>query len=184
MRKRLAHYELYCSRSCKHQAQKARYRLKHPEKRRVEPKPATCRVCGTGFLSVRPDACLCSARCRNKVKYLQKRKPPTQRHCERCGVPVGFHGQWRWCKNCKQAKARISKYGLTWQEFDAMVAKQGGRCSICHDRCELVIDHCHKLSDVRGLLCKRCNSGLGFFRDSPSILRNAAAYVGQCALGI
>ena len=58
-----------------------------------------------------------------------------------------------------------------------------GKCDICGkeeivDRFNrLCIDHNHETGEFRGLLCMGCNRGLGFFRDNPTYLRNAADYV-------
>lgn len=56
--------------------------------------------------------------------------------------------------------------------------EQRGRCSIClRDNRKLCLDHCHVGGYLRGLICGKCNSGIGFFDDSiPSILR-AALYL-------
>ncbi len=58
---------------------------------------------------------------------------------------------------------------------------QRGKCAICErpmkDRRATTIDHCHVTKRVRGLLCTRCNPGLGFFGDDPKLLRRAAVYV-------
>lgn len=61
---------------------------------------------------------------------------------------------------------RERKYGVTPQQFNAMVAEQHGACFICsrkfHDT-ELppMVDHDHDTGIVRGLLCNRCNWALG-----------------------
>ena len=50
-------------------------------------------------------------------------------------------------------------------------------CSICGDLWQLVQDHDHGNGLCRGRLCNGCNTGLGFFRDAPELLRRAAEYV-------
>ncbi len=57
-------------------------------------------------------------------------------------------------------------------------AKQKGKCGICgRNNRALCLDHCHKHQHLRGLLCGPCNSGLGFFEDSPELLLRAALYL-------
>lgn len=56
------------------------------------------------------------------------------------------------------------------------------RCDICgkHESVlnkALSVDHCHNTSFVRGILCQRCNIGLGMFDDDPRLLRAAADYL-------
>lgn len=73
-------------------------------------------------------------------------------------------------------------YDMTLDEYNTILASQDSRCAICgmlseeNDR-RLAIDHDHKTGRVRGLLCTRCNMGLGYFTDSPKLLREAAAYL-------
>jgi Recombination endonuclease VII len=55
---------------------------------------------------------------------------------------------------------------------------QDGMCAICgRKRRRLCVDHCHRHGHLRGLLCGRCNSGVGFFSDSPPLLLRAALYL-------
>jgi len=60
-----------------------------------------------------------------------------------------------------------------------MLARQNGRCASCKIRPAetLCVDHCHRTGMVRGLLCRKCNTGLGCFNDSPALLHAAAAYL-------
>ena len=55
------------------------------------------------------------------------------------------------------------------------------RCAICYSPPEgkrlLAQDHCHRTGQLRGFLCMRCNTGLGFFNDDPRLLRRAARYL-------
>jgi len=71
----------------------------------------------------------------------------------------------------------LKQYGLTQQQYDAMLAEQKGRCAICNEKADLVIDHDHEGGAVRGLLCYSCNIGLGFFKDRPVVLAAAAEYL-------
>lgn len=80
------------------------------------------------------------------------------------------------------------KYGLTLEQFDALLAGQGGCCAICGttepngrvfaDGCaRWQVDHCHASGRVRGILCSECNNALGKFGDDPTVLRRAVDYV-------
>ncbi len=52
-----------------------------------------------------------------------------------------------------------------------------GRCEICGATVKLVVDHSHRSGRVRGLLCDRCNRGLGFFVDDITLLWRAVDYL-------
>lgn len=71
-------------------------------------------------------------------------------------------------------------YGLTLGQHAAMLKEQDGVCAICRnpsDGRRLDIDHDHTTHKVRGLLCRRCNTSIGRFEDSPALLRAAAEYL-------
>lgn len=80
--------------------------------------------------------------------------------------------------------------GITPEEYKKALADQGGVCAICrqpetapvglgkHSRIKnLSIDHDHQTKVFRGLLCTRCNQGLGYFRDDPDLLVAAIRYL-------
>jgi hypothetical protein len=72
------------------------------------------------------------------------------------------------------------KFGLF--EYFTLLTAQDCRCAICQfwpdfPLSELCIDHCHANGHVRGLLCTRCNTGIGQFGNDPARLRAAAAYL-------
>ena len=60
-----------------------------------------------------------------------------------------------------------------------MFTVQNSVCAICGRKSEnlLTVDHDHTTGIIRGLLCKACNTGLGYFHDDPDSLRKAASYL-------
>ena len=72
----------------------------------------------------------------------------------------------------KRADRLKYNYGLTVDQYAAMLAAQGGGCKICGTNVpggnagSFRVDHDHKTGKVRGLLCHRCNVSLGGFGDS------------------
>jgi hypothetical protein len=99
---------------------------------------------------------------------------------------------WRlgWLKTPTGQKSRFrarlkAKYRLTLDEYQSLIKRQGGLCAICGRRppvkqgrhTGLVIDHDHKTGLVRGLLCQRCNYGLGVFRDDPALFLKVIDYL-------
>jgi hypothetical protein len=72
------------------------------------------------------------------------------------------------------------KYGISLKEFEYLLIKQDNKCAICKNSLSdqtTVIDHEHSSNKIRGILCRSCNTGLGFFGDDPEILNQAVAYL-------
>lgn len=70
------------------------------------------------------------------------------------------------------------KYGITLKEYESRWSAQSGKCALCGEEQEvLCVDHCHETGRVRGLLCSRCNTGIGHLRDDVTILRRAIDYL-------
>lgn len=82
-----------------------------------------------------------------------------------------------------------TRYGLTIAEYEAMIEAQGNGCAICQEPIKdwktgdglnargACVDHDHESGAVRGILCVKCNSGLGQFRDDVSLLACAIVYL-------
>ena len=66
---------------------------------------------------------------------------------------------------------------LDKQDYDTEYEKQDGKCLICKKKTKLLQDHCHKLEIFRGLLCVKCNIGLGQFNDNVKTLKSAIVYL-------
>lgn len=77
----------------------------------------------------------------------------------------------------------LKQYGINRDQFNAILASQGGVCAICKHPTprrkgkDWYVDHNHTTGKVRGLLCHNCNIGIGLFKESPVALRAAADYL-------
>jgi hypothetical protein len=71
------------------------------------------------------------------------------------------------------------KFGMTISDYNLLLERQNGKCAICDKipKLSLVIDHCHETGKIRGLLCQRCNMGLGYFQDNKILLEKATKYI-------
>ncbi len=82
----------------------------------------------------------------------------------------------------------FQRFGIRLPEYLELLQKQNGVCAICfqpeifregnsRQLKALTVDHDHKTGQIRGLLCHRCNLGLGHFRDDIDFMANAVQYV-------
>lgn len=73
------------------------------------------------------------------------------------------------------------QYGMTFEKYDEMLSAQNNVCAICGnnetENKKFAIDHDHVTNKIRGLLCHKCNRGLGSFKDDIQILQNAVNYL-------
>lgn len=90
---------------------------------------------------------------------------------------------WRANNKNRTRDNNLRRIGWSAALFDECMSAQQGACAICYvDLSQLPpkqvhADHCHTTNTPRGVLCGSCNSGLGFFYDSPDRLEAAVAYV-------
>jgi Recombination endonuclease VII len=87
-----------------------------------------------------------------------------------------------------------NKFGLSLEDYALILASQEGKCAICRSEPSgtdsyreakaLAVDHCHRSGKVRGLLCDRCNRGIGHFLDDLTLLRNAVRYIHEAEQGL
>ena len=82
----------------------------------------------------------------------------------------------------KRTNLSYKQYGITTEQYEEMLASQDSRCRICGVHQEeltrrLAVDHSHKDGHIRGLLCIKCNAGLGNLGDSISLVRKALDYL-------
>lgn len=80
----------------------------------------------------------------------------------------------------KALKRSCAVAGITLEQYERERKAQDDKCAICRKAQEgrrLYVDHCHGTGRFRGLLCRKCNAGLGHFEDDPEALRDAAQYI-------
>lgn len=134
------------------------------------------------------------------IKKLQKLMHSSdKRRCSSCGKMLDYKNfgyveyepdKYKFrspCKECENLKARsnplrhkyrFSKYGLSKKDYLLMLAKQNNQCAICGEKpLRPIIDHCHQTNKIRGVLCNRCNSILGFAEDKIHVLEAAIVYL-------
>lgn len=83
--------------------------------------------------------------------------------------------------------AELKRYGLTLEDYQALLEAQKGVCAVCHQPetrktkagkvAPLHVDHDHQTGQVRSLLCHRCNMALGYVREDPEVARALVAYI-------
>lgn len=95
-------------------------------------------------------------------------------------VIVGRHWQ--------QELHTIRRYGIDHEQYKNLFAAQNGVCAICfrpeteidkrtNEIKSLHIDHNHDTKEIRGLLCGKCNKGIGHFEDVAASLKSAICYL-------
>ncbi|WP_432053685.1 endonuclease domain-containing protein [Streptomyces sp. bgisy022] len=118
-------------------------------------------------------------------------------NCAQCGIALTAANAYRRadattfrsrCRACHALYRRRRHDAQEDARREALGFSQTVECSIC-GATETVtrsgrvrrptVDHCHATGVIRGILCSRCNAGLGMFGDDPSRLRAAAAYLEQ-----
>jgi hypothetical protein len=98
-----------------------------------------------------------------------------------------YHAKWRARQSPEYNRTRHLKsaYGISPEEYSSFLESQGGVCGNCgtsnpggklnHFR----VDHCHATGAIRGLLCQRCNIGLGYLGDNIAGLQSAVHYLSK-----
>lgn len=109
----------------------------------------------------------------------------------------GYDGVCYYCRKKKQKirqetdkfkqwninRTLFKTYGITIDQYYELEKLQNGLCKICKlpNTCKktnrLYVDHCHDTGAIRGLLCMKCNTGLGYFDDNPDKLQAAITYL-------
>jgi Recombination endonuclease VII len=145
------------------------------------PQMGSCAQCGNKFERWRPQNLYCKSKecksARQRVRWERWRDKK-----EEAGTFRDDLNQYQQAYRERTGYARDwelrNRYGITLQEWLAMVNAVDGKCEICGDAEEvLCVDHCHETGQIRGVLCRRCNRAIGQLGDSLEAVRKAVAYL-------
>ena len=116
------------------------------------------------------------------------RSPGYESYCKAC-EKVNFQEWYRRNKHHQRKRdfeRNCKKFGLSGDQYKAMVKTQSGKCAICNrpERCtrggivkNLAIDHCHDSDRIRALLCNGCNTAIGLIDEDLEIAKSIVRYL-------
>jgi hypothetical protein len=127
-------------------------------------------------------------RAMERRKWLRRHPPQPDQACIDCQAPTGRGPLATRCLYCWRIRVKLrDKFGITPEDYRAMLAGQGGACAIClggtNGKGKFHVDHNHTTGAIRGLLCANCNLALGQFKDDPVRLQAAVDYLTRNANG-
>jgi hypothetical protein len=134
-----------------------------------------CHNCGTTYLPDSPSQKGCNITCSKELRYNSR---------------VEYLKEYNKLNSDRIKSLKLlSKYGITLSEYQTTLDLQGGKCAICNEGetarsnagyvKNLAVDHCHTTGEVRGLLCNRCNVGIGYLNDDVVRLHSAIKYLNK-----
>ena len=108
----------------------------------------------------------------NREKVMAKRKAYYEKNKERLKLTP----------DKKKDYKLKSDHGISLSAYQSMVDGQRNKCKICGKnqseiKENLQVDHCHSSGKIRGLLCGKCNRGIGLLGDNASSLLKAYIYL-------
>lgn len=110
-----------------------------------------------------------------------KRRKYILRYREENRTHINELARKRYSTDGRWEKQLRDRFNISSETYWKMHADQKGLCKICKKpQCvgtKLDVDHDHKNKQVRGLLCRHCNAGLGLFDDSIRLLEEAIKYL-------
>lgn len=128
----------------------------------------TCAFCQNLFVTNRPTQKFCNHLCRGRN---HEQKPQRKNAKKRQNTNL---------------KSRLKTFGLTVEDYEFELQNQNYVCAICGQPetttnmgtlRRLAVDHNHKTGWYRGLLCGKCNQGIGLFKENVAILKQAIQYL-------
>ena len=148
-------------------------------------------------------ACWSCINQKQSLEFQKRRTETIGKKCKTCKIikPIKLftrtkNGWPSYCRDCASETIRtrnlIRDFNITKAQYNQMLAEQNHKCAICsidesnnavshisRKPRKMALDHCHKTGKIRGILCSKCNIGLGYFSDDPIILTKAIEYLNK-----
>ena len=121
-----------------------------------------CIRCGSKLRQTSDSSCVACRRLRDIAKYSKSKLSRS--------------------RDDARSRQIYTRYRMSLDDWDQVFAAQGKRCAICFttepvNGLNWCVDHDHRTGAVRGILCPRCNSAIGFLNDDAELLARAADYI-------
>jgi hypothetical protein len=151
------------------------------DKRYADGRYSQCKSCKNGYFRDHYQENQAEIKARKLREYHANRETILAKKRAAYPLDVSKHRYRNQVQNLKQ------NFGISIEQYQEMFDAQGGVCSICgkpetakSNRGELkmlAVDHDHKTGKIRGLLCQKCNNGIGHFEDNGNLLLRAIRYL-------
>lgn len=141
-----------------------------PQEKQKQAENSYCERCGSAYVKSRSSQKFCKEpACAARRDQERRQKWREGKAAENdWGTPYAYQQDW----------ALRKKYGITLNEWLAMVDAADGKCEICGEAEDtLCVDHDHDTGQVRGVLCRKCNRSIGQLGDTAEHLRAALRYL-------
>jgi hypothetical protein len=143
-----------------------------------------------GLAFYHPDGSLIHKTCRRcNISKPLTAFSPLNHSCRKCNNErVSIQNQESYDYRSRRNKQLRREFGITLEEYEQMLFKQGGVCAVCgaeeevidarrgKKRC-LAVDHDHQTGQVRELLCHTCNRFLGYKENYPERNKKLDEYI-------
>lgn len=137
-----------------------------------------CSACGE---SKTREAFAADARMTTKHRAICRACRATKNHVYYLGRQEKYASDYRRTAQLRWSRNLFARYGMRDEEYDAILAAQGGVCAVCAginaSGKRLSVDHDHETDAIRELLCDACNTTLGLMKESSALLRSLAEYL-------
>lgn len=197
---RIGNRQAFCSDKCRWDDRNQKKSRELAEQQAALKVGRLCLYCGNALPPERRmGSKYCGYECSYKYRHRKLReaadKKQKEKGCLDCGKWIGDRPyQAKYCIECSEKRTAADKarsrsrnlkslYGLSLNDVDSILKEQGGGCAICGatepggSGKQWHVDHDHDTMVIRGILCAKCNRGLGHFNDDTERMRVAIKYV-------